>query len=146
MWNRIPRELVTDELGTLTRTGSLWRGQPEWAAVPIVLDSGRSLPDGQMLNIAASAIGRLSQLEATARSYVHSLGLSRTRLGRLSAVGIDRPYREWVIQELAPRNGTAANAILSGEPTVTLEFELVGETDVLNVTFVGDVPVDSDAH
>jgi hypothetical protein len=47
---------------------------------------------------------------------------------------------------LAPRHQPSADAILSGEPTVTLEFEIVGERNVLDVTFVGATPVDSDAH
>jgi hypothetical protein len=49
-------------------------------------------------------------------------------------------------QELAPCNQASADAILSGKPTVTLEFESSGEKDVLDVTFVRDTPVDLDAH
>jgi hypothetical protein len=146
VWNRLPREVVTDELGTLTRTGNFWRRRPELAPVPVVLYAGRSVPDSRMLTVAASAIARLPHLEASARNYVEQLRLPQTRLGKLLAVGIDRPDREWIISELTPRNQAAADAILSGEPTVTLELEIVGETDVLDVTFVGDVPVDCDAH
>ena len=146
MWKRSPRELVTDELGTLTYDGICWRGQPASSAVPIVLWSGRSGPDDRVVSAAVTALARLSEFEASARRYVGGLSLPDTRMAKLSAVAVRNPDPEWVRRVLAPRHQPSADAILSGEPTVMLEFEIVGERDVLEVTFVGDTPVDADAH
>lgn len=146
MWKRSPGDLVTDELGTLTYDGICWRGQPDGSVVPIVLWSGRSGPDDRMVRVAASAVARLPEFETSARRYLGGLSLPDTRMGKLSSLAVRRPDPEWVRRVLAPRNQPSADAILSGEPTVTLEFEMVGERNVLDVTFVGDTPVDSDAH
>jgi hypothetical protein len=51
-----------------------------------------------------------------------------------------------VRREVTPRNKASADAILSGEPTVTFEFEIVGERDVLDVTFVDGAPIAWDTH
>jgi hypothetical protein len=48
--------------------------------------------------------------------------------------------------EVAPRNEASADAILSGVPAVTLEFEIVGERDVLDVTFLDGAPIAWDRH
>lgn len=146
MWKQSPRELATAELGTMTYDGICWRGQPESSGVPIVLWCGPSGPDDRMVSVAASAVARLPEFEASARRYVGGSSLPDTRMGKLSAVVVQRPDPEWTRRELAPRDQPSADAILAGEPTVTLEFEIVGERNVLDVMFVGDTPVDSDAH
>ena len=146
MWKQSPRELATAELGTLTYDGICWRGQPESSGVPIVLWCGPSGPDDRMVSVAASAVARLPEFEASARRYVDGSALPDTRIGTLSAVAVRRPDPEWARRVLAPRHQPSADVVLAGEPTVTLEFEIVGERDVLDVTFVGDTPVDSDAH
>lgn len=143
---RSPRELATDELGTLTYDGFGWRCQPGDTPVPFVLNSRRSGPDARMLQVAGRTIARLSELEVSARRYVDGLSLPELALVKLRAVSLDRLNKEWVLREVAPSNKAAADTMLSGEPSVTLEFEIVGARDVLDVTFVDEVPVASDAH
>lgn len=147
MWNRSRREIVTEELGTLRFDGGqCWHATPEGVSVPLVLWSGRSGPDVRMLALAASVVAKVPQLEVRARRYVETLSLKHPPIGNLSAVIVQRPHLSWVRTRLAPRDQEAASAIVSGEPAVTLEFELVGERDVLDVTFVADAPVDADVR
>jgi hypothetical protein len=98
------------------------------------------------LNRILISCASLSNCIALGRDRCDGLSVRETRLGKLHAVWLNIPNKEWARRNVAPWSKASADAMLSGEPVVTLEFEIVGERDVLDVTFVDGVPVTSDIH
>ena len=99
-----------------------------------------------MLATAASLVRKVTQLEASAHRYVTEATLEHPVLGKLTAIIVQRPDLSWVRTEVAPIDRTSGDALMAGEPAVILEFEIVGDRNVLDVTFVGNTAVHADVH
>ena len=122
-------------------------GQAAALGVPMIFHSARLGPDPAMRTSALRAIRELAEMEVRARDYLASVTTNKPLPGlRLAAVQILRPVAEWVRREIAPENPTASDAILSGAPVVSLEFEIAGERDAADVIFFNGVPVGWDYH
>jgi hypothetical protein len=113
----------------------------------MLLAAGRRGPDEVLCQIGRETLAQLAALEAGARRYLAGTGRSQSWPAlTLSAVEIGRPAAEWVRHEIAQGNPRAAEMILQGVPVVSLQFEIVGDRNVVDVIFLYGVPVAWDYH
>jgi hypothetical protein len=140
------REITDPELGILTFKNRSWRVRTA-GGLPMLLVAGRRGPDEALCQIGRETLAQLAALEAGARRYLAGTGRSQAWPAlTLSAVEIGRPAAEWVRNEIAQGNPRAAEMMLQGVPVVSLQFEIVGDRNVADVTFLYGVPVAWDYH
>jgi hypothetical protein len=145
---RSPREIKDPDLGTLTFDNRFWSGQATADGPLIVLHAGRRGPDDALRQTARKAVTQFAALEEQARRYLTSTASKDKPWPALSLIAVEilRPAAEWVRQEIAPDNPGAADAILRGAPTISLQFQITGDRNVVDVILLNGVPIGWDYH
>lgn len=145
--NRTTEPLHDAVLGTLTFEPHRWRAAQAGAPVPLWLRAEREGPDAALRACAVAAIGDLATLEARARTFAAAAAPpGESPSLTLGGIEVGRAHPEWVRQELTPERPDVAAALLSGTPYVSLEFEIEGDLNVLDVVLVDGVAVACEYH
>ena len=147
--SRIERncEIQDGDFGILVFDGHFWRGASASAKIPIFFKAGREGIDASQQEAALQAIRDLAQMQSVAREFLTTdEGRDPWPTLKLSAIEVVRPARDWVRNMVAKQNPEAASAILDGAAVVSLQFEITGDKNVVDVVFLRRLPVAWDYH
>jgi hypothetical protein len=101
--------------------------------LPILLRCDRGAPDAEMRVAALAAVHNITLLEQLGRAYLAALPDPRPRLN-LWSLEVFRLVSEWHREELIPE----------GLPLVSVQFEISGDANVVDVIFRNNKPIEFD--
>ena len=132
----MPKQFRHPTLGLLIRVACVWEGSTTFSGreISISIRRGWRSPDESQIQLLVSVLPGLPDYDQVARSFASS-DFDPEQM-QLIGVHVLRPASAWRI----------AKGLADDSPLVFLQYMLPNDLNVVDVTFVGESPIEVDYH